>query len=173
MQKAVENRDGMRITSHILWTVCGEEKSWKKIRCGSCAVLRRGSRNAFTVRNGHCPGGNSGAWEEQGNLNLTRVPGSGGRRVRAGNAGQLADLMRRGQARSPASHTWRGPCHILPDTSVLPRTGTPAGIRPRTAGLPGPPGAGAAPRPIRPSRRPTRTGTPSSFSGRRPRNRPR
>ena len=172
MQKAVENHAGMRITSHILWTACGDEKRPEKMRHGSCAVPRRGSRNAFTVRNGHCPGGNSGTWEEQGNLSLTRVPSSGGRRARAGKARQLADPMRRGQARSPASHTWRGPCLILPGTSAQPRTDTPAGTRTRTAGTPGVPCAGGAPRPTRPRCQPTRTRTRSSLSGRPPRNRP-
>ena len=95
----------MRITSHILWTACGQQKSQKKMRRGSCAVPCRGSRNTFTVRNGHCPGGDSGTWEEQGNLSLTRVPGSGGRRVRAGKARRLADLGC-GEAR-------RGPLHLI------------------------------------------------------------
>jgi hypothetical protein len=170
--KAVENHGGMRITNHVLWTACGLEKSSKKMRRGSCAVLRRGSRNAVTVRNGHCPGGDSGTWEEQGDLSLTRVPGSGGRRVRAGKARQLADLMRRGQARSPASHTWRGPCLILPDTSALPRTDTPADILTPTAGSPGLHCAGAAPRPTQPRCRPVRTSAPSSVSGYPPKSRP-
>jgi hypothetical protein len=142
------------------------------MRYGSCAALREGSRNAFTVRNGHCPGATPGRGRSRATCSLTRVPGSGGRRVRAGKARQLADLMRRGQARSPASHTWRGPCLILPDTSAQPRTDTPAGTRPRTAGMPGVPCAGGAPRPTRPRCRPTRTGTSSSLLGRPPRTRP-
>ena len=146
------------------------KKAGKKMQSGSCAVPRRGSRNAFTVRNGHCPGGNSGTWEEQGNLSLTRVPSSGGRRARAGKARQLADPMRRGQARSPASHTWRGPCLILPGTSAQPRTDTPGGTRTAIAGPPGVPGAGSAPRPTRPRCRPTRTRTPSRAPERPPRN---
>jgi hypothetical protein len=160
------NADNRPFSVDILWRQRKPENNAR----GSCAIPRRGSKNASTVRNGHCPGGNSGTWEEQGNLSLTRVPGSGGRRVRAGKARQLADPMRRGQARSPASHTWRGPCLILPGTNAQARTDTPAGIRTRTAGIPGVPCAGGAPRPTRPRCRPTRTRTRSSPSGRPPRN---
>src|SRR6266446_5600338 len=39
----------------------------------------------------------------------------------AEEAGQLADLVRRGQARPPPSHTWRGPCCILPEIDVFAR----------------------------------------------------
>src|SRR5262245_35094488 len=80
--------------------------------------------------------------------------------------------MRRGQARSPASHTWRGPCLILPVTSAQPRTDTPAGILTPTAGSPGPHCAGAAPRPTQPRCRPVRTSAPGSVSGRPPKSRP-
>ena len=74
---------------------CGYHVDAEKLEMNSRGLLRDGgesSRNTFTVRNGHCPGATPGTWEEQGNLSLTRVPGSGGRRVRAGKARRLADL---------------------------------------------------------------------------------
>lgn len=64
----------------------------------------------------------------------------------AGKARQLADLMRRGQARSPASHTWRGPCLILPGTSAPATTDTPASIPAPAAGISGSPRARTAAR---------------------------
>ena len=80
-------------------------------------------------------------------------PRAGSRPWRAargtGKARQLADLVRRGQARSPASHTWRGPCLILPDTSALARTDTPASILTPAASIPGLPSARTVPRPTR------------------------
>ena len=85
-----------------------------------------------------------------------------------GKARQLADLVRRGQARSPASHTWRGPCFILPDTSASARTGIPASILTPAAGIPGPPSARTAPRPTRRGCPRTRTRGPASISDRPP-----
>src|SRR5580704_15336009 len=37
----------------------------------------------------------------------------------------LADPVRRGLTRPPPSHTWRGPCFILPDPAGFARTDTP------------------------------------------------
>ena len=69
-------------------------------------------------------------------------PDAGSRHWRAarsaGKARRLADLMRRGQARSPASHTWRGPCPIPPVTGALARTDTPASTPAPATGTPGP-----------------------------------
>src|SRR5215470_11161044 len=77
--------------------------------------------------------------------------------------------MRRGQARSPASHTWRGPCLILPGTSAQPRTGTPASTRTPTAGSAGIHRAATAPRPTRRRCRRTRMYPPGSPSEHPPR----
>jgi hypothetical protein len=65
---------------------------------------REGSRNAFTVGNGHHPGATPGQ------ANSRETGGSRGRLVPAGGArsreaGQLAELARRGQTRPPSSHT--------------------------------------------------------------------
>jgi hypothetical protein len=60
VRNAVENRYLMRITSHFLWIACGQRKNKKMMRLRACAIPRRGSRNAFTVRNGHCPGATPG-----------------------------------------------------------------------------------------------------------------
>jgi len=126
----------MRIARPILWTSCGQQKNWKKYRRRPCAIPGRGSRNAFTVRNGHCPGASSGdaggAGQPQPDAGAWLWRAARG----AGKARRLADLMRRGQARSPASHTWRGPCRIPTGTSAWPGTRTRAG----RAGPPAPRG---------------------------------
>jgi len=125
--EAVENQplmaDKRPHSVDIMWTA-------KKPGNDAPKALRgppRGSRNAFTVRNGHCRR-RLRTWEAQGNLGLARVPDSGGRRAGPGRPGNWPTWCD-GQARSPASHTWRGPCPISPSTSGV----IAAAARPRPA----------------------------------------
>ncbi len=138
------------------------------------------------------PRAGSWLWRE------ARGPGKARRLARAGKlaeamrlakAGQLAKAMRLAEARelararrlagaarrcrtgSPASHTWRGPCLILPDTSASARTGTPASTLTPTAGIPGPPSARTAPRRTRRRCPRIRTRGHASVSKRPPRSR--
>ena len=79
--------------------------------------IHGGSRNAFTVGNGHHLGGDPrGTCKEPGDRPLTRVPGTGGARG-ASKAGQLAAP---GTARpDKAPHLIHGgPCLILPCRNV-------------------------------------------------------
>jgi hypothetical protein len=72
------------------------------------------SRNTFTVGNGHRPGGDFGNVTAIGKP----VSGAGARHQRAAlgawEVRQLADRALCGQTRPPPSHTWRGPCSIIP-----------------------------------------------------------
>ena len=90
--------------------------------------VRGGSRNAFTVGNGHHLGATPGTWEEPGDRSLARVPGTGGgARHRQGQATDRPGAARPGKA--PPSHTWRGLSLFCPAGTSCARTGTPATCR--------------------------------------------
>jgi hypothetical protein len=84
------------------------------------------------LETGTAPEETQGTWQGPGNRYLSRVHGTSGRPAGPGRSGnwptwcsvarsrrarevrQLADLVQRGQARPPPSHTWRGPCSFCP-----------------------------------------------------------
>jgi hypothetical protein len=105
VHKPVDNRRDVRITGGIPWTTLwtGKKLSWNSR--GLLRGSREGRRNTFTVGNGHHPGATPETRERPGNRYFVRVPGPGGVARGAGEAGQLAELKRRGQTRPPSSHT--------------------------------------------------------------------
>ena len=112
VNKAVDNRCRMRITTCSLWIsswIAGKpEMAGSRVLRGACG----GSNNAFTAGNGHYPGGDAGNVGGAGRPALARVPGPGGRRG-VGKAGRLAS--RRGEAgHGPSISYMEGPCLILP-----------------------------------------------------------
>ncbi len=84
----------------------------------NCGRLLRGThegdRNTFTVGNGHHPGQPGRRENGPGNRCIERVPGTGGRRAAPGRPGNWPVRGGVATARPPPSHTWRGPCCILP-----------------------------------------------------------
>ncbi len=91
---------------------------------------RGGSKNAFTVGNGHHLGLPPGTWEEPGDRPVARVPGTGGRR--AASAMPASWSAWRGEAgQGPSISYMEGPFLILPGRNVFARVGTAA-----TAGMP-------------------------------------
>ena len=80
----------------------------------ACAARDSRSRNTFTSDTDTSPGETPGTRKEPGNRNRTRVAGPGGRPAGAGAARQTGQPGSVGRARPPPSHTWRGPCPIMP-----------------------------------------------------------
>src|SRR5580704_6814789 len=91
-------------------------------------TVRKGRRKYFTVGNGHhseeTPG--RGRSRETGVFGGWLAPAGG---PQCGVAGQPVDPVRRGLTRPPPSHTWRGPCFILPDPAGFAGTDTPEFVR--------------------------------------------
>src|SRR5271166_4320265 len=86
---------------------------------------RGGSKNAFTVGNGHHLGLPPGTWEEPGDRPVARVPGTGGRR--AASAMPASWSAWRGEAgQGPSISYMEGPFLILPGRNVFARVGTAA-----------------------------------------------
>ena len=145
----VEKRRYMRITAGFLWIACG----FKKEQNNSGKALARHSPGRVEMlspqETGTTPGqlggraggretgipngclalaGGSGASGKPGNWPI-RCEHQGSRAtgrsdVCAEEAGQLAYPVRRNLARPPPSHTWGGPCFILPDSAVFARSDT-------------------------------------------------
>src|SRR5215469_2048915 len=72
------------------------------------------------------PGETPGTRKEPGNRNRKRVSGPDSRPAGAGAARQTGQPGTVGRARPPPSHTWRGPCPILPERHAPPTRDTPA-----------------------------------------------
>ena len=92
---------------------------------------------------GHHSEETPGTREGPGNRDFARVAGTGGRPRGTGKARQLAaEPGRRGLTRPPPSHTWRGPCYILPDGGNFARSDTPELVSPKSVlnGYQGPTG---------------------------------
>jgi hypothetical protein len=108
----------MRITTRFPWILL-----WiaENLKMAGCRVLRgacTGSRKVSPFGNGHHLRATPGTWEEPGDRSLARVPGPGGRRAVSATPGNWpAGAARPGRA--PPSHTWRGPCLILPGRRVF------------------------------------------------------
>src|SRR5690348_12219816 len=98
-----------------MWT----PKNLKRIPVDSCATAGKAVEILSPLETGT-------AWGRLRDAGSTGKPARhAGFRYRraarnAGLARRLASRVRRSQARPPPSHTWRGPCRVLPDKDILP-----------------------------------------------------
>src|SRR5215470_4093932 len=117
VNEAVGNPAHAWITTVILWIT-------KEISIAPLERLRRAGlrgRNTSTSETGTSPGETPGTRKEPGSRNRTRVAGPGGRPAGAGAARRTGQPGSAGRARPPPSHTWRGPCPIVPGWHALTR----------------------------------------------------
>ena len=126
MNKPVDNRRRMRITTRFLWISSWIAGKPEMAGSGLLRGARRSSRNVLTVRKRAPPGGDPGNAGGAGRP----VPRTGTwprRAARgAGKAGQLAS--RCGEAgQGPSISYMEGPCLILPGRNAIPSTSTGAG----------------------------------------------
>ena len=129
MNRSVDNYRAMRVTSRFLWIESWITQKPEMAGRGLLRDARGGSRNVFTVGNGHHLGATPGTWEEPGDRYLARVPGPGGRRVASAGSGQPAS--QRGEAgQGPSISYMEGPCLILTGRNISAGTTT----TPATAG---------------------------------------
>jgi hypothetical protein len=123
VNKPVDNRRQMRITTRFPWILLWIAKNLKMARRRVLRGACTGSRNVSPFGNGHHLGVTPGTREEPGDRCL-----AGARLRRAargvGKARQLAS--RCGEAgQGPSISYMEGPCLILPGRSAFCRDGTP------------------------------------------------